>query len=89
MEEMLSQFTGYGVIGVISYKLFSTFLNEKQSDKEAYKEELKELRTMYREELKQDRELYQNSMSLIVGKLENLEEKISEIEKNINFNGRY
>ena len=86
MEEMLASFSGYGVIGVITYKLFTTFLTEKKEDKEAYKNELNQLREMYREELRQDRELYQNSMSLIVSRLENLEIRIEEITKIIEKN---
>ena len=85
MEEMLSQFTGYGVIGVISYKLFTTFLNEKKEDKDAYKAELQQLREMYREELSKDRELYQSSMQMIVSKLEHIEDDIIKIKDSIDF----
>jgi len=86
MEEMLAQFSGYGVIGVISYKLFTTFLTEKKEDKEAYKAELQHLREMYREELLKDRELYQTSMQMIVNKLEHIEEDIVKIKETIDFN---
>ena len=86
MEEMMTQFAGFGVTGVVAYKLFITFLSEKEDDKKAYKSELKELRIMYREELSKDRELYQASMSMIVGKLEALEKDIIEIKENIDLN---
>ena len=86
MEEMLTQFAGFGVTGVVAYKLFVTFLAEKEEDKKAYKSELKELRDMYREELAKDRELYQVSMRMIVNKLEILEQDIVEIKENIDFN---
>lgn len=85
MEEMLTQFTGYGVVGVISYKLFVTFLTEKKEDKDAYKAELQQLREMYREELSKDRELYQSSMKMIVNKLEQIEDDIVKIKENIDF----
>lgn len=87
MEEMITQFAGLGVTGIVAYKLFTTFLAEKKDDKEAYKAELKELRVMYREELAKDRELYQDSMRMIVSKLDNLEQDIVEIKEKIDFKG--
>jgi hypothetical protein len=83
VEEILAQFTGYGVTGIVAYKLFVTFLSEKEEDKKAYKAELKELRELYKVELSKDRELYEESMKLIVNKLEALERDIVEIKENI------
>ena len=83
MEDLIAQFAGYGVTGIVAYKLFITFLSEKEEDKKTYQAELKELREMYREELSKDRELYQSSMALIVSRLENLETDIQEIKENI------
>ena len=83
VEEMLPQFAGYGVCGYFAYKLFVTFLSEKEGDKKAYKAELSELRNLYRLELAKDRELYEESMKLIVNKLETLEQDIIEIKENI------
>ena len=83
VEEMLPQFAGYGVCGYFAYKLFVTFLSEKEEDKKAYKAELSELRNLYRLELAKDRELYEESMKLIVNKLETLEQDIIEIKENI------
>ena len=83
VEEMLPQFAGYGVCGYFAYKLFVTFLTEKEEDKKSYKAELKELRELYKSELAKDRLLYEESMKLIVNKLETLEQDIIEIKENI------
>ena len=83
MEEILGMFTGYGVTGIVAYKLFVTFLAEKEADKKAYKTELTELRNLYRSELSKDRQLYEDSMKLIVSKLEALEKDVIEIKENI------
>ena len=83
MEQFVTQFTGLGIAGVVCYKLMETFLKEKEDDKQAYRNELKEQREMYREELAKDRELYQNSMHIIVNRLENVEEDVREIKQNL------
>lgn len=83
MEEMFTQFSSLGVCGILSYKLFTTFLSEKKEDKEAYKNELKYLRDLYREELSQDRLMYQESIRMIVDKLDNLEQDIVHIKRSM------
>lgn len=80
MENVVTSFAGLGVCGIVAYKLFDTFLKEKEDDKQAYRVELKEQREMYREELAKDRQLYQNSMNSLVNRIENVEQDMIEIK---------
>lgn len=80
MQEFVTLFSGLGVTGVIAYKLFEVFLKEKEQDKIAYREELREQREMYKEELAKDREVYINSINSVVNRLENVEQDVEEIK---------
>lgn len=83
MEESITFFTSLGAVGIIAYKLGTTFLQEKKEDKEMYRQEIKENREMYKQELEKDREIYIKSIESVVTRIERVEDDVTEIKEAI------
>lgn len=81
MEQMATYISSLGACGFISYTLFKKMISDSESDKNYYRELIKNNQKMYQEELKADRQIYINSINAVVSRLENVEQDISEIKE--------
>lgn len=84
MEEMISQFASLGAVGVVAGVLFKKFLDDSNSDKEYFRNEIKETRELYKEELKKDRETYISSIEKITNRIDVIEDDVKEIKNKLN-----
>lgn len=81
MEEMATYISSLGLAGFIAYTLFNKLIKDTESDKDYYRDLIKENQKIYQAELKADREVYINSINSVVNRLENVEQDISEIKE--------
>ena len=75
MEEMLSQFTSVGAIGVIAYYLFKNTMDEKKEDRELFRKSV--------ETFTDTSKTYAESIASLTVRVENVEEGIERIENNL------
>lgn len=90
MEEMVKEFASLGLIGVIGWLLFSTFLQERKTASEEtkntidyLKSEIAQGRNLYKEELEKDRQVYVNSISKITDSISQMTTRIDTIEDDV------
>lgn len=90
MEEMVKEFASLGLIGVIGWLLFSTFLQERKTANEEtkntidyLKNEIVQGRNLYKEELEKDRQVYVNSISKITDSISQMTTRIDTIEDDV------
>ena len=90
MEEMVKEFASLGIIGVIGWLLFSTFLQERKNASEEtkntidyLKSEITHNRNLYKEELEKDRQVYVNSISKITDSISQMTTRIDNIEDDV------
>lgn len=83
MEEVMTQFASLGAVGIIAGVLFKKFLDDSNSDKEYFRNEIKETRELYKEELKKDRETYINSIEKITNRIDIIEDDVKEIKEKL------
>lgn len=90
MEEMVKEFASLGIIGVIGWLLFSTFLQERKNASEEtkntidyLKSEIAHGRNLYKEELEKDRTVYVNSISKITDSISQMTTRIDNIEDDV------
>ena len=92
MEEQLFQLLGsYGVLGIVGGVLFKRFLSETSSDKEYFRQEVKDMReeakkdrAMFQEELDKSRNVFLDSIDKITHKMSSLEDEIKDIKETLN-----
>lgn len=90
MEEVIKEFASLGIIGVIGWLLFSTFLQERKNASEEtkntidyLKSEITHGRNLYKEELEKDRQVYVNSISKITDSISQMTTRIDNIEDDV------
>ena len=90
MEEVVKEFASLGIIGVIGWLLFSTFLQERKNASEEtkntidyLKSEITHNRNLYKEELEKDRQVYVNSISKITDSISQMTTRIDNIEDDV------
>lgn len=90
MEEVVKEFASLGIIGVIGWLLFSTFLQERKNASEEtkntidyLKSEIAHNRNLYKEELEKDRQVYVNSISKITDSISQMTTRIDNIEDDV------
>ena len=90
MEEIVKEFASLGIIGVIGWLLFSTFLQERKNASEEtkntidyLKSEISQGRNLYKEELEKDRQVYVNSISKITDSISQMTTRINTIEDDV------
>lgn len=90
MEEVIKEFASLGLIGVIGWLLFSTFLQERKNANEEtkntidyLKSEITHNRSLYKEELEKDRQVYVNSISKITNSISQMTTRIDTIEDDV------
>lgn len=91
MDEIMSSFMSLGMCGVVAGVLFKKFIEDSSSDKEYFRNEIKESREVFQEELRKqreesqkDREIYIESIEKITGRIDVIESDIKDIKEKIN-----
>ena len=82
-QELINSFASLGVVGVIGLVLFRKFINDSESDKTYFRNELKATREIYQEELKKDREIYIASIDKITSRIDNIENDVKDIKETL------
>ena len=80
MEEIINSFMSLGAVGIVAGVLFKKLIDDSNSDKEYFRNEIKETRELYKEELKNDRETYINSIEKITNRIDVIENDVKEIK---------
>ena len=75
MEEMITQFTSLGAVGLIAYTLFKNTLDEKKEDRELYRKSVETFSEVSKN--------YAESISSLSLRVENVEEATERIENKI------
>ena len=83
MEEIINSFMSLGAVGIVAGVLFKKLIDDSNSDKEYFRNEIKETRELYKEELKNDRETYINSIEKITNRIDVIENDVKEIKDKI------
>lgn len=87
MEDIITQFASLGAVGIVAGVLFKKLIDDSNSDKEYFRNEIKESRELYkieleknREEIQKDREVYINSIEKITNRIDIIEDDVKEIK---------
>ena len=83
MEETFTYFTSYGAIGIIAFLLFKNTLQSHKEEREFFIEELNSSRELYKNELAEDRAIYLSSIEKITSSVKELDSKIIVIEDDV------
>ena len=75
MEDMITQFTSLGAVGLIAYHLFKNTLDEKKEDRELYRKSVETFSEVSKN--------YAESMSSLSLRVENVEEGTNRIENKL------
>ena len=83
LEQMMQEFAGYGIIGLIGGYLFITFMKERTEERKINLENQKQDRDLFRKSVETFTETsrtYAESMSSLTIRVENIEESNERIE---------
>lgn len=83
-EQLMNSFLSLGVCGIVAGVLFRKFLSDSESDKEYFRNEIKETRELYKEELQKDREIYISSIEKITNRIDTIENDVKDIKETLN-----
>lgn len=90
MDNFVNDFASLGLIGIIGWLLFSTFLQERKTANEEtrntityLKQEISTSRELYKSELEKDREVYVESISKITNSISEITSRIDNIEEDV------
>ena len=75
MEEMITQFTSLGAVGLIAYTLFKNTLDEKKEDRELFRKSVETFSEVSKN--------YAESITSLSLRVENVEEVTERIENKI------
>lgn len=86
MEELITQLSGLGVIGIVGGLFLKKYLNESTEDRKIQQEERKEDRELYKQSVENFTNIskeYVESISKLTVRVENVEETTERIESKI------
>ena len=86
MEEFVSQFSSFGVVGIIGYLLLKKYLDDSKEDRRIQQEERKEDREMFKQSVDNFTKIskeYVDSINKLTTRVENVEDNTKRIEEKL------
>ena len=83
MEQMITEFAGLGIVGLIGGYLFTTFMKERAEERKISIENQKEDRALFRKSVEtftETSKTYAESITSLTVRVENVEESTERIE---------
>lgn len=86
MEQVLTEFAGLGIVGIIGGYLFTTFMKERSEERKISLENQREDRELYRKSVEtftETSKAYIESIGSLTARVENVEESSERMESKI------
>lgn len=86
MEQMIQEFTGLGIVGVIGGYLFTTFMRERAEERKVNMKNQKEDRELFRKSVEtftETSKTFAETIGALTVRVENVEEGVSRTENKV------
>ncbi|MDB8805002.1 hypothetical protein [Romboutsia sp. 1001216sp1] len=86
MEQMITEFAGLGIVGLIGGYLFTTFMKERAEERKVNMENQKEDRELFRKSVEtftETSKTYAESITSLTIRVENVEDGITRTESKV------